>query len=149
MLNSPFIIPVVAMLIPIVAIIAGAWNQASAARLKADQRMAMLARGIPPAEIEAILKSTAEVDNGPASKDPMSSLGRARRAAVVLISTGIGLVIFFVVLEQILQVREVLSGAAAGLVPLAIGLGFVVDYHLQKRELSRFGLDLDANAHSR
>jgi hypothetical protein len=149
MFNTPFIIPVVAMLIPIVAIIGGIWSQAHTSRLKADQRMAMLARGIPPAEIEAILKTTAEVDNGPASKDPMSSLGRARRAAVVLISSGIGLVIFFVVLEQVLHVREVLSGAAAGLVPLAIGLGFVVDYHLQKRELSRFGLDLDANAHSR
>jgi hypothetical protein len=66
MLNSPFIIPVVAMLIPIVAIIGGIWSQMHAARLKADQRMAMLARGIPVVEIEAILKSTAEVDNGPA-----------------------------------------------------------------------------------
>jgi hypothetical protein len=145
MFNSPFIIPVVAMLIPIVAIIGGVWSQAHAARLKADQRMAMLARGIPPEEIEAILKSVSQSDPSTATKDPMSSLGRARRAAVVLISTGVGLVVFSLVLEQVVQDRDVLAVAAAGLIPLAIGLGFVVDYHLQKRELSRFGLDLDAN----
>jgi hypothetical protein len=34
----------------------------------------------------------------------------------------------------------VLVVAAAGLIPLAIGIGFVVDYLLQKRELAHFGL---------
>ena len=144
MFNSPFIIPVVAMLIPIVAIIGGIWGQAHSRRIKADQRMAMLARGLPLADIEAALKTPLdEYGHEAPSNDPIRSLGRARRAAVVLISTGFGLVVFFVVLEVILQVREVLSGAAAGLIPLAIGIGFVVDYNLQKRELARFGLEID------
>jgi hypothetical protein len=39
--------------------------------------------------------------------------------------------------------RDVLAGAAAGFIPLAIGIGFFVDYHLQKRELSRFGIEIE------
>ena len=35
--------------------------------------------------------------------------------------------------------------SAAGLIPLAIGVGFLVDYNLQKRELSRFGLEIAAD----
>ena len=51
---------------------------------------------------------------------------------------GVGLGLFFAALSVVVHVREVLAGAAAGLIPLAIGIGFFVDYNLQKRELSRF-----------
>jgi hypothetical protein len=80
--------------------------------------------------------------NGSAVKDPMRSLGNARRTAVVLISVGVGLMLFFIVLSIVLSVREVLAGAAAGLIPLVIGIGFWIDYGLQKREMSRFGLEI-------
>jgi len=40
--------------------------------------------------------------------------------------------------------RDVLAGAAVGIIPLAIGIGFFIDYNLQKRELSRFGLEVGA-----
>jgi len=144
MLNSPFIVPVVAMLIPIVAIVGGILSQMQSSRLRADQRMAMLARGLPLAEVEAVLKSP---ESNGAPKDPMRSLGNARRAAIVLISVGLGLIVFFFVLDAILQVREVLAGAAAALIPLAIGIGFLIDYNLQKRDLSRFGLEIAADPH--
>jgi hypothetical protein len=136
---APVLIPIFALLIPIVAIVGGLISQMQATRLKADQRMAMLARGIPLAEIEAVLKSP---ESNGTLKDPMRSLNNARRAAIVLISVGVGLVAFFFLLEAILQVREVLAGAAAGLIPFAIGIGFYIDYHLQKRDLSRFGLEI-------
>ena len=136
------IIPVVAMMIPIVAIIGGLWMQAHSNRLRADQRMAMIARGMSIAEIEKLLGMPGEDMRPP--KDPLRSLSNARRAGIVLVSIGIGLIAFFLVLTAILQVHEVLSGAAAGLIPLAIGIGFFVDYGLQKRELSRFGLEVDA-----
>ena len=42
-----------------------------------------------------------------------------------------------------LAATVVLAGAAVGLIPLAIGIGFFVDYNLQKRELSRFGMEID------
>lgn len=135
---APFLVPIFALLIPIVAILAGAYNHAQSARLKADQRMAMLARGIPIAEIESVLKTADESDRDGLPKDPLRSLGNARRTAVVLISTGLGLIVFFVIVSNILRVRPILAGAAAGLIPLAIGIGFLVDYSLQKRELARF-----------
>jgi hypothetical protein len=145
MFNSPFIVPVVAMLIPIVAIVGGIWSQMQASRLRADQRMAMLARGIPLAEIETVLKSADAAESTAKTKDPMRSLNNARRAAIVLISVGLGLIVFFIALTMILQTREVMAGTAAGLIPLAIGIGFLIDYNLQKRDLARFGLEIEAD----
>jgi hypothetical protein len=141
MFNSVFVVPLGAFLVAIVAIVSGIVSQMHARRTKADQRMALLARGVPIAEIEAILRSSSEHEERPV-KDPMRSLGNARRTAVVLISSGIGLIAFFVVLSYIVGERDVLAGAAVGLIPLLIGLGFVVDYHLQKREMARFGLEV-------
>jgi hypothetical protein len=141
MVVSPFVVPLGAFAVAIVAIVGGIIGQAHTRRLKADQRMALLARGVPIAEIEAILKASSE-DEERAAKDPMRSLGNARRTAIVLISLGIGTVIFFVLLRYIVDTREVLAGAAAGLIPLALGLGFVVDYRLQRKEMVRFGLEV-------
>jgi hypothetical protein len=141
--NSPILIPLGGLLVGIVAIVAGIWSAAHQTRIKADQRMAMLARGMSVAEIEQLLGSGEEEKKAP--KDPLRSLGNARRTGIVLVSVGIGLIAFFLILTAILQVRAVLSGAAAGLIPLAIGIGFFIDYNLQKRELSRFGLEVDAD----
>jgi hypothetical protein len=141
--NSPFIVPIGAFAVAIVAVIAGIWSQAHQTRVKAEQRMAMLARGISIAEIEQLLGPGQEEKKTP--KDPLRSLGNARRTGIILVSVGVGLILFFAVLTIILQVHEVLSGAAAGLIPLAIGIGFFIDYNLQKRELSRFGLEVDSD----
>ena len=137
-LNSPFIIPVVALMIPIVAIISGAFTSAQQKRLRADQRMAMLQRGLPLAEIEAALNSgekSSFLDNSTTAADPMRRIRNSRTSGIVLISIGTGLILFFMLLEVILREREVLVGAAAGLIPFAIGVGFLVDYKLQKRDV--------------
>jgi hypothetical protein len=141
--RSPLIVPLGAFLVAIVAIVGGILSQAHHVRVKAEQRMAMIARGMSIDEIERLLGNSE--DEARPAKDPLRSLGNARRAGIVLVSVGVGLILFFLVLTEILQVREVLSGAAAGLIPLAIGVGFFIDYHLQKRELSRFGLEVDAD----
>jgi hypothetical protein len=144
---SPFIIPVVGMMIPIVAIISKAVSDVHAHRIKADQRMAMLQRGMSPEQIAQILQPGKYDDSEQAAgtKDPIRSLGSTRRAAVVLTAVGLGLIIFGLILTAILQVRPVLAVAASGLIPLAIGIGFFVDYGLQKRELARFGLEVGAD----
>ena len=139
---SPFIVPVAGCLVGIVAIVAGIWLEGHKRRMKSEERIAMIARGVPLADIEKMLGAGDE--EKPAVKDPLRSLGNARRAGIVLVSVGVGLILFFLVLTAILHVREVLSGAAAGLIPLAIGIGFFIDYNLQKRELSRFGLEVGA-----
>jgi hypothetical protein len=101
----------------------------------------MLARGMSIDDIEKTLGKANDVDKAP--KDPLRSLSNARRAGIVLVSTGLGLILFFITLTAIVRERDVLAGAAAGLIPLAIGIGFFVDYNLQKRELSRFGMEID------
>jgi hypothetical protein len=143
---SPFIVPVAGCLVGIVAIVAGIWLEGHKRQMKSEERIAMIARGVPLAEIEKMLGVGDE--EKPPVKDPLRSLGNARRAGIVLVSVGLGLILFFLVLTAILQVREVLAGAAAGLIPLAIGVGFFIDYNLQKRELSRFGLEVGAESGS-
>jgi len=140
--NSPFIVPIGAFVVAIVVVIAGIWSQAHRTRVKAEQRMAMIARGMSIAEIERLLGTSGDDARSP--KDPLRSLGNARRAGIILVSIGVGVALFFIVLRVIVQDREVLAGAAAALIPLAIGIGFFIDYYLQKRELSRFGLEVDA-----
>lgn len=140
--TTPFVVPLGAFAVAIVAVVAGIWSQAHAVRVKAEQRMAMLARGMSVAEIEQLLGSGQDEKKAP--KDPLRSLGNARRAGIVLVASGVGLMLFFFALTAIIGVREILSGAAVGLIPLAIGIGFFIDYNLQKRELSRFGLEVDS-----
>ena len=107
--------------------------------------MAMVQRGMPVDQIDLLLKSTRDDGGGIKTRDPLRSLANARRTGIVLVSIGVGLAVFGSLLASILQVREVLTVSAAGLIPLAIGIGFFVDYGLQKRELARFGLEVAAD----
>lgn len=148
-LLGPFIIPVVAMFIPIVAIIAGAYSRAHSQRMRADQTMAMIARGVPLAEIEAFQKRQPAEGRARGVQDPMRSLGNARRTATVLISLGVALFAFFIVfgliaLHHIDQTAgwAMIACSGTGLIPLAIGIGFLFDYRMQQRELTRFGLEV-------
>jgi len=143
--GSPFIVPLGAFLVAIVAIISGIAGQAHARKLKAEQRMAMVQRGMPAEQIDLLLKSTRDDGEEIKTRDPLRSLGNARRTAVVLVSVGVGLILFGILLTLIERDREVLTVSACGLIPLAIGIGFFVDYNLQKRELARFGLEVAAD----
>ncbi len=146
--NSPFIVPVAVFVWLSILAVAKVVGQVHARRLAADQRIAMVQHGMTPEQIAVVLQRTKEdeVELGAKINDPLRSLGNARRTAVVLVSMGVGLVVFGLLLTEILQVREVLTVAAAGLIPAAIGIGFFVDYNLQKRELSRFGLEVGAES---
>ncbi len=137
---NEYAIPLGAFAVGIVAIVSGVVGQMNREKLKADQRMAMVARGINADDIDKLLGKSS-VDGKP-WRDPMQSLGNTRRTAIVLISSGVGLMLFFSMVAWIEQKHEVLSGVAIGLIPLAIGLGFLIDYNLQKRDLARFGLDV-------
>jgi uncharacterized membrane protein YidH (DUF202 family) len=137
---DPIMIPLGAFVIAIVAIISGVMGEAHRQKLKAEQRLAMVARGMSADEIDKLLGKSS--GDGKPPRDPIQSLVNTRRTAIVLLSVGIGLVLFFLTLTWIVNDHEVLSGAAAGLIPLAIGVGFLIDYKLQKRDLSRFGLEI-------
>jgi Flp pilus assembly protein TadB len=143
---GPYIVPLAVFAWLAIVGVAKIVGQAQARRVMAEQRMVMLQRGMTPEQIAAVLQPTKEDDAEQATKikDPLRSLGNARRAGIVLVSIGIGLSIFGVLLASIVGDHEVLVVAAAGLIPIAIGIGFFVDYSLQKRELSRFGLEVGA-----
>jgi hypothetical protein len=134
---SPFMVPLGAFLVGIVAIVAGVAGGGYKQRLKTEQRLAMLARGMSAGDIEKILSAEGRV-----AKDPLQALASTRRTAIVLISTGIGVMLSFLVLAWIVNDHEVLSGGAFGLIPLSIGVGFFIDYMMQKRELAHFGLEV-------
>jgi hypothetical protein len=145
---GPYIVPVAVFIWLAVVGIAKIVGQAHSQRLKAEQRMAMVQRGMPAEQIAQLLQP--DKDDEPEltasrTKDPLRSLGNARRAGIVLVSIGVGLTAFGWLLAQIVGDHEVLVVAAAGLIPLIIGIGFFVDYALQKRELARFGLEVAAD----
>ena len=121
--GSPFIVPLGAFLVAIVAIVSGIVGQAHARRLKAEQRMAMVQRGMTAEQIDLVLRSTRDDGGEIKTRDPL----------------------FGTLLAAIERDRETLVVSACGLIPLAIGIGFFVDYHLQKRELARFGLEVAAD----
>jgi len=137
---GPILIPLGAFVVAIVAIVSGIMSEAHKHRLRAEQRMALVARGMNVAEIDTLLGGPGEEERP--VKDPLRSLSRTRTAAMVLLSTGAGVCLFGLLLTWIIQQRDVLVVAAAGLIPVAIGIGFVIDYQLQKGELSRFGLEI-------
>ena len=147
--DSPFIIPVAGIAIGAIAIISGTASTMQARHIKAMQQSEMLARGLSAADVERLLnidKSSEPITRDPfRTRDPYRSMANARRAAIVLCSSGIGIIFFFVALLIILGEKEVLCGAATGLVPLMIGIGFFIDYYLQKRELAGFASKLEAD----
>ncbi len=134
---SPFMVPLGAFLVGIVAIVAGVVGGAYKQRLKTEQRLAMLARGMSAGDIEKVLSA-----DGRTAKDPLQGPASTRRTAIVLISSGVGVILSFIVLAWIVNDHEVLSGGAFGLIPLSIGVGFFIDYMMQKRELAHFGLEV-------
>ena len=140
-LMSPFVIPLGAFMVAIVAIVAGAAAGAHKQRLKAEQRMAMVARGMSAEDIDKLLAQESQP-----VKDPSISMTRriatTRFIANLLISSAIGMCLFFLAIAWITHEHGVLNGAAIGFIPLAIGIGFLIDYKLQKRDLERVGLDL-------
>ena len=136
---GPFLVPLGAFAVAIVAIIVSHKRETQKRNLAAQERLALIARGMPLAELDR-LSPTLEP-----AKDPLRGLAIARRTGIVLVSIGVGWILFFAGIAAAVQKVKVLSGAAIGFIPLAIGVGFFIDYHLQKRELSRFGMEIAAD----
>ena len=130
-------IPLGGILLAIVATLTGALASFQQRRLHAEQRLAMLQRGLSVPDIERLLRAQ---DRPEKPRDPRRRVANTRTWALVLFCLGLGLILFFVALALIFDKSGVLSGAAASLVPLVIGIGFYVDYVLQARDLARLGL---------
>ena len=139
-LHSPFIVPVFGTMMILGIVVAGIWSGVRTREMQSQERLAAIARGLPvePTWDEAMLRAaTQQAPVTQAFGRPSDGAG-ARRAGIVLISVGVGLIAFFGALAAILQQRDVLCGMATGLIPLAIGVGFLVDGRLRRTEFTRW-----------
>jgi hypothetical protein len=146
---SPFIVPLGAFLVGIVAIVSGTVGKAFAERNRAQQRVALLAQGVPLQEVERILGTPTSEDRQAQPRSPWNptrSAAMMRRTGLILSASGLGIVAFFVVLAPIVHDREVYAGAAVGLIPVFIGIGFLVDYRMQIRDITRYREEVGAPA---
>ncbi|MEO6923113.1 MAG: DUF6249 domain-containing protein [Bryocella sp.] len=130
--DSPFIVPVAGCAMILGIVVAGNWSSVRTREIRSRERLECIARGMtPPPTIEEL----ALQNPGRATGSLARRRANLRLTGVVLLASAAGLILFFVALAAIVQSRAVLSGAAVGLIPLAIGLGFLIDTKIQSKEI--------------
>lgn len=142
---SPFTVAVAGCLMILGLGCFGIYSEIDQRRMRSQERMTLLARGMSVEDIERLQR---QVQNEDAS-DPVRTMNAIRRTAMILFGCGAGIVLFGLLLAAILQMRVLLIVAAAGLIPVAIGAGFWIDYKMQARDLARFGLEVDPTPNTR
>lgn len=130
-LASPFVVPVAGCAMILGIVIAGIWSGIRNREIQSTERLAAIAKGVdlPPTPEELAIM------HGKPTADAKRRQANVRLGGMVTSFAGIGLIVFFVLLTAILHVREVLCGAAAGLIPLGIGVALLLDSRTQKREM--------------
>jgi len=129
--STPFIIPVAGCVMILGIVVAGIWSGIRNREIQSTERLAAIAKGVP-------IPPTAEelaLIHGKPSVDDKRRRGNIRRWGIVLLGSAIGLVAFFITLASILHERDVLCGAAAGLIPAGIGIALLIDARIQTREM--------------
>ena len=129
--SSPFVVPVAGCAMVLGIVLAGVWSGIRTRELEGQERLAAIAKGLTPPPTPAELA----IIHGRPDMNLARRRANSRRAGIVLLFSGAGLALFFIVLTIVVQVREVLSGAAAALIPAAIGVGFLIDTKIQSREI--------------
>jgi len=132
--DSPFVVPVAGCIMILGIVVAGIWSGVRTEEMRNQERLAAIARGIPIPPTTAELALTGLTGDRPKG-DLTRRRANIRLAGIVLLGGAAGLILFFVALAAVLQVRAVLSGAAAALIPFGLGIGFLVDTRIQSREL--------------
>lgn len=130
-IDSPFSVPVAGCIMILGIVVAGIWSGNRQQELRSRERLECIARGMTPPPTPEELALT----NGKPNTSLTRRRANIRLSGIVLISTGVGLVVFFIVLSAVLRERDVLCGAAVGLIPVAIGCGFLIDTRIQTREI--------------
>ena len=132
--NSPFVVPVAGcfMILGIVAV--SVWSGTRHREMESQERLAAIAKGLVPPPTQAELAATNAIQGRPA----VNAVRRRtlnRTGALVLIGTGVGIILTCALIAYIVGERDVLCGSAAGLIPLGIGVGLLIDSQLQAREI--------------
>jgi hypothetical protein len=91
-------------------------------KLRSEERLAAIARGVAiPVEPE------------------LSQAARSRRTGIVLATGAIGYILTFGLIAQIQADRDFWTAAAFGIIPLAVGIGYFLDFTLIRRDLHASG----------
>jgi hypothetical protein len=86
-------------------------------KLRSEERLAAIARGVEiPVEPE------------------LGQAARLRRAGILLVSGAIGYVLTFGLIAQIQADRDIWTAAALGIIPLAVGVGYFLDWTMIRRD---------------
>jgi len=113
------VIGLVAVILSLGIPIAGMYTFYRIRKLRSEERLAAIARGVNiPMEPET------------------SQVGRSRRWGILSISGAIGYIATFGVIARVEAEPETWAAAAFGLIPLAVGIGYLVDAYLHHRELA-------------
>jgi hypothetical protein len=64
----------------------------------------------------------------------LNQAARSRRAGILLGSGAIGFIVTFALIARIQADRDVWTVAALGIIPLAVGVGYFVDWRLIHRD---------------
>ena len=130
--TSPFIVPVAGCAMILGIAVAGIWSGIRNREIQSHERLAAIAKGLPiPPTVEELA-----IMHGRPSVDAKRRYANIRLSGIILLGSAAGIILFFIALSAVLQVRPVLCGAAVGLIPLGIGIGMLLDTHIQKKEMS-------------
>src|SRR5580693_2123668 len=99
--------------------VAGMYTYYHVRKLRTQERLAAMARGV---EIPMV--------------PDLSESARSRRAAILLCSGAIGIMMAFGMIAQIEHDPEVWVPAAFAVIPLAVGIGYFLDFTLIRRDAS-------------
>jgi hypothetical protein len=91
-------------------------------KLRTEERLAAIARGANiPVEVE------------------LSPIARSRKAGILLVSGAIGYILTFGLVAQIEHDPETWVAAVFGIIPLAVGIGYFVDFTLNRGDAKAAG----------
>jgi len=130
-IDSPFSVPVAGCIMILGIVLAGIWSGNRQQEMRSRERLECIARGITPPPTPEELAAI----HGKPSVSQTRRRANIRLTGIVLLASAAGLIVFFIALAAILQERDVLCGAAVGLIPLFIGVGFLIDTRIQSREI--------------
>jgi hypothetical protein len=86
-------------------------------KLRSEERLAAIARGVDiPMEPE------------------LNQAGRSRRMGILLVTGALGYILTFGLIAQLQADRDIWTAAAFGMIPLAVGVGYFVDWKMIQRD---------------
>jgi hypothetical protein len=113
------VIGLVAVILSLGIPIAGMFTYYRVRKLRSEERLAAISRGVEiPIEPE------------------ISQVGRSRRWGILCISGAVGYIATFGVIARVEAGPDAWAAAAFGLIPLAVGIGYLIDAYLHKREVA-------------